>query len=87
MSTHATFLEENYINNFKPKNKVIFEELDSAQDPPKSPVSEPIILLFSVHVQRGGNENISKGEQTQEEPVVEQQSDIQMEPKNEIQNN
>ena len=29
VSTHATFLEEDYMNNFKPKSKVVLEELDS----------------------------------------------------------
>ena len=28
-STHATFLEEDYKNNFKPKSEVVLEELDS----------------------------------------------------------
>ena len=30
VSTNAKFLEEDYVNNFKPKSKVILEELDSA---------------------------------------------------------
>ena len=28
VSTHATYLEEDYMNNFKPKSKVVLEELD-----------------------------------------------------------
>ena len=32
VSTNAKFLEEDYVNNFKPKSKVILEELDSAQE-------------------------------------------------------
>ena len=28
-STHVTFLEEDYMNNFKPMSKVVLEELDS----------------------------------------------------------
>ena len=28
VSTHATFLEEDYMNNFKPRRKVVLEELD-----------------------------------------------------------
>ena len=32
MSTNANFFEEDYVNNFKPKSKVILEELDSAQE-------------------------------------------------------
>ena len=34
VSTHATFLEEDYMNNFKTKSKVVLEELDSVRDPP-----------------------------------------------------
>ena len=30
VSTNAKFFEEDYVNNFKPKSKVILEELDSA---------------------------------------------------------
>ena len=86
VSTHATFLEEDYVNNFKPKSKVILEELDSAQEPPKPPEFGPIVPLFPVHVQRGENENIPEGEQAQVEPIVEQQADIQVEPENQIQN-
>ena len=80
VSTHATFLEEDYVNNFKPKSKVILEELDSAQEPPKPPEFGPIVPLFPVHVQRGENENILEGEQAQVEPIVEQQ----VEPENQI---
>ena len=76
MSTHATFLEEDYVNNFKPKSKVILEELDSAQEPPKPPEFGPIVPLFPVHVQRGENENIPEGEQAQVKPIVEQHIDI-----------
>ena len=52
VSTHATFLEEDYMNNFKPKSKVVLEELDSVQDPPQTPIFPP---LFPVDVQRGEN--------------------------------
>ena len=31
--THATFLEEDYMNNFKTRSKVVLEELDSIRDP------------------------------------------------------
>ena len=27
MSTHTTFLEKDYINNFKPRSKVVLEEM------------------------------------------------------------
>ena len=33
VNTHTTFLEENYMNNFKPRSKVVLQELDSARDP------------------------------------------------------
>ena len=32
VSTNAKFVEEDYVNNFKPKSKVILEELDSTQE-------------------------------------------------------
>ena len=64
VSTHATFLEEDYMNNFKPKSKVVLEELDSVRDPPQTPIFPP---LFPVDVQRGENvQNVPEGEQTQE---------------------
>ena len=89
MSTNAKFLEEDYVTNFKPKSKVILEELDSAQESPKPPEFRPIVSLFPVRVQQRENENILKGEQAQVEPIVEQQVDIQVEPEkqeNQIQN-
>ena len=36
VSTHTTFLEEDYMKNFKPRSKVVLEELDSIQDPQDS---------------------------------------------------
>ena len=64
VSTHATFLEEDYMNNFKPKSKVVLEELDSVRDPPQTPIFPP---MFPVDVQRGENvQNVPEGEQTQE---------------------
>ena len=33
VSTHATFLEEDYMNNFKPSSKVVLEKLYSVRDP------------------------------------------------------
>ena len=33
VNTHATFLEEDYMNNFKPRSKVVLEEHDSVRDP------------------------------------------------------
>ena len=37
VSTNAKILEEDYVNNFKPKSKVILEKLDLTQEPPKPP--------------------------------------------------
>ena len=51
MSTNAKFLEEDYVNNFKAKSKVILEELDSAQESPKPLEFGPIVPLFPVRVQ------------------------------------
>ena len=82
--THATFLEEDYVNNFKSKSKVILKELDSTKEPPEF---GSVVPLFSVHVQKGKNENIPECEQAQMEPIVKQQTDIQVEPENQIQNN
>ena len=33
VSTHSTFLEEDYMNNFKPRSKEVLEELDLVQSP------------------------------------------------------
>ena len=63
MSTNAKFLEEDFVNNFKPKIKVILEELDSPQESPKPPEFGPIVPLFPVRVQQRENENILEGEQ------------------------
>ena len=81
VSTNAKIFEEDYANNFKPKSKVILEELDSAQESPKPPKFGPIVPLFPVRVQQRENENILEGEQARVEPIVEQQVDIQVEPK------
>ena len=70
MNTNAKFLEEDYVNNFKPKSKVILKELDSAQESPKPPKFGPIVPLFPVRVQHRENENILEGEQARVEPVV-----------------
>ena len=72
ISTHATFLEDDYIKNYKPKSKVILEELASSQETPKTLEIPPQV---PVYVQRG--ENVLEGEQTQE--PTEQQTDIPVE--------
>ena len=46
VSTHATFLAEDYMNNFKPKSKVVLEELDSVRDPPQTLIFHPCFLLM-----------------------------------------
>ena len=89
VSTNAKFFEEDYVNNFKPKSKVILEELDSAQESSKPPEFGPVVPLFPVHVQQRENENILEVEQARVEPIVEQQVDIQVEPEqpeNQIEN-
>ena len=89
VSTNEKFFEEDYVNNFKPKSKVILEELDSAQESPKPPEFGPIMPLFPVRVQQRENENILEGEQARVEPIVEQRVDIQVKPEqqeNQIQN-
>ena len=67
VSTHATFLEDDYMKNYKPKSKIILEELapKTLEIPPQVP----------VYVQRG--ENVIEGEQTQE--TTKQQADILVE--------
>ena len=63
VSTNAKFFEEDYVKNFKPKSKVIFEELNSAQESSKPPEFGPVVPLFLVRVQQRENENILEGEQ------------------------
>ena len=53
--THATFLEEDYMNNFKTRSKVVLEELDSIRDPRETPNFPP---LFPIDVQRGNMYNM-----------------------------
>ena len=60
-----------YVNNFKPKSKVILKELDSAQESPKPPEFGTIVPLLPLCVQLRENENILEGEQAQVEPIVE----------------
>ena len=62
--THTTFLEEDYMNNFKPMNKVVLKEVDSIRDPQETPNFRP---LFPIDVQRREYvQHVPKGEQTQE---------------------
>ena len=63
VSTHATFLEEDYMNNFKPRSKVVLEKLYSVRDPQETPNFLP---HFPVNVQRGESvQHVPKSEQTQ----------------------
>ena len=66
MHTHATFLEEDCISNFKPKSQIILEQLALAQEQTKSPVFWPIIPFIPMHVQKG--KNVHECEQVQEKP-------------------
>ena len=50
VSTHTTFLEEDYMNNFKLRSTVVLEELDSVRDPQETLSFPP---PFPVDVQRG----------------------------------
>lgn len=50
VSTHATFLEIDYMKNYKPKSAVILEELASGQEPPNT-LDFP--QQVHVNVQRG----------------------------------
>ena len=58
MSTHITFGMEDNINNFKLNSKKILEELDSAQEQPKSLESKPMVPLILSHIQK--RKNVSK---------------------------
>ena len=52
------------MNNFKPSSKVVFEELDSVQDPQETPNFPP---LFPIDVQRKEYvQHVTESEQTQE---------------------
>ena len=59
VSTHATFLEDDYIKNYKPKSKIILEELASSQEIPKTLEISPQVPMY---VQRRGN--VLESEQT-----------------------
>ena len=61
VSTYATFLEYNYMKNYKPKSTVFLKELAFSLDTPKTLKVPPQVL---VYVQRG--KNIPEGERTQE---------------------
>ena len=65
-------MEDDYIKNYKPKSKVILEELVSNQETSKTLEIPPQVPMY---VQRG--ENVLEGEQTQE--PTEQQVDIPVE--------
>ena len=55
VSTHYTFLEEDYMHNFKPKSKVVLKELDSVRDPLKTPNFLP---MFLVMLKKGNKYNM-----------------------------
>ena len=45
VSTYTTFLEDDYMNNFKPRSKVVLEELNSVRDSQKTPSFPPMFLV------------------------------------------
>ena len=60
--THATFIEDDYMKNFKPRSKVVLEELDSIRDPQETPNFPPLV---PVDVQRKEYiQPLPEGEQT-----------------------
>ena len=64
VSTHATFLQEDYMSNFKPRSKVVLEKLDLVRDPQETPNFPP---LFPIDLQRGKYvKHVPKSEQTHE---------------------
>ena len=64
VSTHATFLEDDYMNNFKSMRKVVLKELVSVRDPQETPNFPP---LFPIDFQRGEYvQNVPESEKTQE---------------------
>lgn len=70
MSTHATFLKDDYVNIFELKNKMILEEFIFAQEQLWVLVETWFAFLLFMQVQRG--ENILKGEQAKVEQGVQQ---------------
>ena len=44
VSTHATFLEEDYVNNFKPMSKAVLEKLDLVRDSQETLNFSPLFL-------------------------------------------
>ena len=62
MITHATFLEDDFMKNFKPRRKVVLEKLDSIRDPQETPNFPP---FFPIDVQRMEYiQHLPVGEQT-----------------------
>ena len=59
VSTYATFLEYNYMKNYKPKSTIILKKLAFSQKTPKTLEIPPQV---SVCVQ--GGENVPESEQT-----------------------
>ena len=60
VSTHTTFLEEDYMNNFKPRSKVVLEELNLVRDPLETPNFHLcFLLMYILYLQY-----VPEGEQT-----------------------
>ena len=80
VSTHTTFLDDDYMNNYKPRTKVVLEELDSVRDPQKTPNFPP---LFPVDVQKGEYvHHVAEGQPTQE-TIQDQNQETQKQENNE----
>lgn len=70
VNTHATLLEDDYMNNFKTKSKVNLKETAFIQEQLRVSVETSFIPLLSMQVQI--KENILKGEQAHVEQRVQQ---------------
>ena len=58
------FLRRGLYDNFKPRSKVVLEELDSVRDPQETPNVPP---LFPIDVQKGEYvQHVPESKQTQE---------------------
>ena len=64
VSTHATFLEDDYMKNYKPKSKVILEELASSQEIPKTLEIPPQALMYGQRGKMYSKVNKHKNQQS-----------------------
>ena len=82
VSIHATFLEDDYMNNFKPRSKVVLEELDSIRDPRETSNFPP---MFPIDVQRDV-QHVPESEQTHKTTQDQIQETQEQENNEEIEN-